>query len=65
MGGWMDDGEASFLRKTLHNTCHFNLTVHFQNWSLQLTLKITWSLAKIKVVCNTNTMPDLDISNFY
>ena len=25
----------------LHNTRHFNLTVCFQNWSLQLTLKIT------------------------
>ena len=24
----------------LHNTCHFNLVVCFQNWSFQLTLKI-------------------------
>ena len=24
-------------------TCYFNLTVHFQNWSLELSLKITWS----------------------
>ena len=29
-------------KKLVRNTCHFNLTVHFQNWSLQLTLKITW-----------------------
>ena len=28
----------------LHNTFHVNFTDHFQNWSLQLTLKITWSL---------------------
>ena len=33
----------------IHNTYHFNLTVGFQNWPLQLTLKITWSLAKIKM----------------
>ena len=39
-----------YINWFLHNTCHFNLTVHFQNWSLQLILKITWSLAKIKVV---------------
>ena len=28
-----------FMQLDLHNTCHFNLTDHFQNWSL----------AKIKV----------------
>ena len=33
----------------LHDTCYFNLTVDFQNWSLQLTLEIAWPLAKIKV----------------
>ena len=33
----------------LHNTFHFNFTDHFQNWSLQLTLKITLSFAKNKV----------------
>ena len=38
-----------FFKYSFHNTCHFNLRVCFQNWSLQLTLKITWSLAKIKV----------------
>ena len=35
--------------KILHNACHFNLSLCFQNWPLQLTLKITWSLVKIKV----------------
>ena len=38
-----------FYSHVLHNTCHFNLTLYFQNWSLQRTLKMTCSLAKIKV----------------
>ena len=25
------------VKSLLHKTCHFNLTVRFQNWSLQLT----------------------------
>ena len=31
------------------NACHFNLTGRFQNWLLQLNLKIIWSLAQIKM----------------
>ena len=30
----------------LHNDCHFYLTVHFQNWSVQMSVKIIWSLVK-------------------
>ena len=40
-----------------HNTWHFNLTICFQNWSIQLNLKITWwcwSLTKIKVAIVKN-----------
>ncbi len=38
-----------FMKLDLYYTCHFNLTDHFQNWSLQMTLKITWSyLPKLK-----------------
>ena len=40
----------NYLPQTIYvsiSIIHFNLTVLFQDWSLQLTLKITWSLAKI------------------
>ena len=39
--------KIKFLKNS--STCHINLTVCFQNWSLQLTLKSKWSTAKIKV----------------
>ena len=42
------------IENILHNTCHFNLTVCFQHLTLQLYLKIIWSLAKIKIVIILN-----------
>ena len=57
----LDDMSIIFL----HKTCHFNLTVHSQTWSLQLTLKITWSLAKIKVaIVKNKAMIQSDGFNF-
>ena len=50
------DSDDTEYCKILHATFHFNLTICFRNLSLELTLKITWSLAKIKVAIKLYTI---------
>ena len=46
IGNFCGKVEKWYLKYILHNACQFNLKVDFQNWSLQLTLKIIWPFAQ-------------------